>query len=60
MKKLLEELAYKWCVEYGDKQHHLNHHTSGRYRYSWFCGNCHDGLEYAKEVRDALIERLKK
>lgn len=50
--KWKEELAFKWCEDYGDKVHHNEHHSSPLHaaKFSMWCGNCRDGLNYIKDV----------
>lgn len=59
--RLIRELAYKWCENYGDSEHHRSHHIGSKWAgcYSPWCGNCNDGVSFAKDVVKLMIERLK-
>ena len=60
MREILEKLAFKWCEDYGDKEHKRFHTTWDNYRekFNPFCGNCNDGFHYAEDVLKAIIKRI--
>lgn len=53
-----KELAYKWCEDYGDKKHHEFHHLYDKKKFSLWCGNCNDGLNYIKDVVKEIKDRF--
>jgi hypothetical protein len=62
MTELLKRLAFKWCRDYGDKEYAKKHehHCSKTYAgvYNPWCGNCNDGLSFARDVLTVVRERL--
>jgi hypothetical protein len=57
MRELLRGLAYRWCEDYGDKEH-KTHHRDDQKQFSQWCPNCADGLNFAKDVARAIRERI--
>lgn len=56
------KLAYYWCRDYGDAEHHKRHHdpdnTTKDGKFNLWCRNCRDGLSFINDVIRTIKERF--